>query len=39
MLDRLWVGLADLAGTAWLRRRFRPAAAEEIHRRVREHTS
>jgi dolichol-phosphate mannosyltransferase len=39
MLDRLWVGLADLAGTAWLRRRYRPAAAEEIHRRVREHTS
>jgi dolichol-phosphate mannosyltransferase len=38
MLDRLWVGLADLAGTAWLRRRFRPAVAEEIHRRTREHT-
>ncbi len=39
MLDRLWVGLADLAGAAWLRRRYRAAAAEEIHRRVREHTS
>jgi dolichol-phosphate mannosyltransferase len=38
MLDRLWVGLGDLAGTAWLRRRFRPAVAEEIHRRTRERT-
>ena len=37
-LDRLWVGLADLAGMAWLRRRYRPAVAEEIRRRTREHT-
>jgi dolichol-phosphate mannosyltransferase len=35
-LDRLRVGIVDLVGAAWLRRRFRAAAVEEIHRSVKE---
>ena len=35
-LGRLRVGIVDLVGAAWLRRRFRAAAVEEIHRSVKE---
>jgi dolichol-phosphate mannosyltransferase len=30
MLDRLWVGLADLRGVAWLRRRAKVTGVEEL---------
>jgi dolichol-phosphate mannosyltransferase len=30
MLDRLWVGLADLRGVAWLMRRAKVTRTEEV---------
>ena len=30
MLDRLWVGLADLRGVAWLMRRAKVTDTEEV---------
>jgi dolichol-phosphate mannosyltransferase len=30
MLDRLWVGLADLRGVAWLMRRAKVTEVEEL---------
>jgi len=30
MLDRLWVGIADLRGVAWLMRRGKVTQVEEI---------
>jgi dolichol-phosphate mannosyltransferase len=30
MLDRLWVGLADLRGVAWLMRRAKVTRVEEL---------
>jgi hypothetical protein len=27
MLDRLWVGIVDIGGVMWLRRRYKPGLA------------
>jgi hypothetical protein len=32
LFDRLWVGIVDLAGVMWLKRRARRAAVSEIRR-------